>query len=127
MNPLGSLLQKPTTADFFFSPRWLRHSPSPSSPAAQTDVSYIPLNFTTSINGSTNEVQPPVYSDVFPSPNHDDICTQSQHTDLPAASDLSAKKDIFQDKWTGSSLVTLRGQNFVLIVINLPLKLAHLP
>ena len=43
-----------------------------------------------------------VYSDdVFSSPNHDDICTQSQPTDLPAASDLSAKKDLFKDKWTG--------------------------
>ena len=92
--------QKPTSADFFFPPRWLRHSPSPSSPAAQTDVSDIRLNFTTSSNGSTNEVQPPVYSDVFPSHNHDVICIQSQPTDLPAASDLSTKKDIFKDKWT---------------------------
>ena len=91
--------RKPTSADFF-SPRWLQHSPSPSSPAAQADVSDIPLNFTTSSNGSTNEEQPPVYSEVFPSPNHDDICTQSQPTDLPAASDLSAKKDLFKDKWT---------------------------
>ena len=78
--------QKTTSADFF-SPRWLRHSPSLSSLAAQTDVSNIPLNFTAPINGSSNEVQPPVYSDVFPSPNHDDICTQFQPTDLP---DLSA-------------------------------------
>ena len=62
----------------------------------------------------------------YPFPNHDDICTQSQPTELPPASDSSVKKDVLRTNGLLPSLVTLRGRNFVLIVILLPLKLAHL-